>query len=373
MPPVLHSLNSLRVLAEFCVVHVHLADNFGSQYGWLPNTFVKEDVMSFFFVLSGFVTAYSHAGEEPRDRLEYLGRRVGKMLPPFLLSCLLDLPGAAITQYRAGCDLFWPASALQLFLLSPWTGLSHIARLNGVSWYLECLVWLWMAFAFLKIDLVLRGWRAAAGLYVLSWLLYYAAGPLTEINKHGLPALRLPEFCIGCCVASTLGPEQRLGGRIVRAAGLCFAVYYVLHYLVFAERMPADADVCRPWPVNDWAYGSFYLGQFYSKASLVWAVLIHCAACLELDGDDTFVLRCLTHPLFSTLSAFSMHLYLYHELVAASIMGVSGRVGVQWTLDLLILACYCVSFVFFAIVHPSLHWCLAWVAQRLFRGPSPAE
>ena len=131
MPPVLHSLNSLRVLAEFCVVHVHLADNFGSQYGWLPNTFVKEDVMSFFFVLSGFVTAYSHAGEEPRDRLEYLGRRVGKMLPPFLLSCLLDLPGAAITQYRAGCDLFWPASALQLFLLSPWTGLSHIARLTA--------------------------------------------------------------------------------------------------------------------------------------------------------------------------------------------------------------------------------------------------
>ena len=44
-----------------------------------------------------------------------------------------------------------------------------------------------MAFAFLKVDLLFRDrpWRAAAGLYVLSWLLYFAAGPLTEINKHG--------------------------------------------------------------------------------------------------------------------------------------------------------------------------------------------
>ena len=169
MPPVLHSLNSLRVLAEFCVVRVHLADNFGSQYGWLPNTFVKEDVMSFFFVLSGFVTAYSHAAEEPRDRLEYLGRRVGKMLPPFLLSCLLDLPGAAITQYRAGCDPPAPSSFSCCRLGRASLTLRGSRR---VSWYLECLVWLWMAFAFLKMDLLFRGWRAAAGLYALSWLLY---------------------------------------------------------------------------------------------------------------------------------------------------------------------------------------------------------
>ena len=34
-------------------------------------------------------------------------------------------------------------------------------------------------------------------------------------------------------------------------------------------------------------------------------------------------------------------------------MGISGRVGVQWTLDLLILACYCIGFVIFAAVHPA--------------------
>ena len=123
MPPILDNLNSLRLLAQFCVVHVHLADNFGHQYGWLPDTFV-EDVASFVFVPSGFVMAFSHAmenKEEPRDREEYLG--MGTMLPTFLLSCPLDLPGAAIMQYRAGCSLFWPACALQLFLLSPWTGI----------------------------------------------------------------------------------------------------------------------------------------------------------------------------------------------------------------------------------------------------------
>jgi peptidoglycan/LPS O-acetylase OafA/YrhL len=353
---------------------VHLADNFGNQYGWLPNTFVKEDIMSFFFVLSGFVTAYSHSadnGEKPKDRFHYLGRRFGKMLPPFLLSCVLDLPGAAITQYRPGCGLFWPACALQFFLLSPWTGLSHIARLNGVSWYLECLVWLWMAFAFLKVDLLFRDrpWRAVAGLYALSCVLFFVAGPLTEINKHGLPVLRLPEFCIGCCVASTLGSDRRLGQTIVWVVGVAFACYYVLHYIVFPEQMLMDTDVCLAWPVNDWAYRSVFLGQFYSKASMVWAVLIHCVARLELDGEDTFVLRCLTYPLFKTFNAFSMHMYLYHELVASSIMGVSGKLGVQWTLDLLILACYFISYLMFSVVHPVLHLCLGWVALQLPKMP----
>ena len=107
--------------------------------------------------------------DEPRERL---GRRVGKLLPLFLLSGVLDLPIAAITQYLAGCILFWPASALQPFLLSPLTGLSpHIRRLKVVSWYLGCLLGLCIAFAFLKVDLLDRHLRAAVGCAVLASLL----------------------------------------------------------------------------------------------------------------------------------------------------------------------------------------------------------
>ena len=71
MPPVLHSLNSLCVLAKFCVVHVHVAGPIISAINTAGSPllrFVKENVMSFFFVLSGFVMAYSHAVEDGEER-----------------------------------------------------------------------------------------------------------------------------------------------------------------------------------------------------------------------------------------------------------------------------------------------------------------
>ena len=82
-----------------------------------------------------------------------------------------------------------------------------------------------------------RAARAAPAVYsgfdILLYILVsiYFLFPVCSCGQHGLPALRLPELCTGCCVVSTLGSEQRRGGggSIVRAAGLGFAVHYVLH------------------------------------------------------------------------------------------------------------------------------------------------
>ena len=89
-------------------------------------------------------------------------------------------------------------------------------------------MWLWMAFAFLKIDLVLRGWRAAAGLYVT---FYYTGGSLGTVVTGwfwlagGWPA------CVGlfagvCLVTLALGlvcghplPDEKPASPVVDIAG----------------------------------------------------------------------------------------------------------------------------------------------------------
>jgi hypothetical protein len=47
-----HSLNAVRVCAEFCVVHFHITP--GRDGGFLKHGTGASALMSFFFVLSGF-------------------------------------------------------------------------------------------------------------------------------------------------------------------------------------------------------------------------------------------------------------------------------------------------------------------------------
>ena len=71
----LHCLNALRVIAEFVVVSSHLTcvenkNNYPHSFGGAGA------LMSFFFVLSGFVATYSHKSEGVNR--QYLSRRLNK-------------------------------------------------------------------------------------------------------------------------------------------------------------------------------------------------------------------------------------------------------------------------------------------------------
>jgi hypothetical protein len=211
----LHSLNGLRVGAEFLVVHYHLTAR-------SPGRMFSSDLMSFFFVLSGFVSAYANP-DGPTEG--FMRRRLGTMLGPFWLSSLMDLPAAIMTQPIPGCDLFWPGCLMQALLLSPWTGHFHFAHPNSVAWYAACLVWLWLCFAWLPPGGVFksRPWTVALGLYAVSQLLFLLATPLMEETKRILPILRLPEFYMGCAIAyadrkNALRPLAACNGRRTRSS-----------------------------------------------------------------------------------------------------------------------------------------------------------
>ena len=69
----LHRLNALRVCGEFLVVHAHYYSGiYADAHGYNPaGLWEGSDVMSFFFVLSGFVAMYSNMDND--DHLRHSG------------------------------------------------------------------------------------------------------------------------------------------------------------------------------------------------------------------------------------------------------------------------------------------------------------
>ncbi len=71
--PRLHSVNSIRVIAEYMVIRYHVLKQDNDDHGA-----VGLDIMSFFFVLSGFGTMYTFEQEyltTLRERLGFMWAR----------------------------------------------------------------------------------------------------------------------------------------------------------------------------------------------------------------------------------------------------------------------------------------------------------
>ena len=82
----LHSLNAVRVLAEFWVVHQHLAHFCGGGMPMVVDLLTR-DLMCFFFVLSGFVMTYAHRDDDFstwKATTQFGWRRFSKVYPVFL-------------------------------------------------------------------------------------------------------------------------------------------------------------------------------------------------------------------------------------------------------------------------------------------------
>ena len=92
----LHCLNALRVIAEFLVVSSHITCvDVNNKY---PCSFGgANSMMSFFFVLSGFVAFHSQKSEGPDH--QYLMRRLRKTYPLYLLMWILGLPACIVHMY----------------------------------------------------------------------------------------------------------------------------------------------------------------------------------------------------------------------------------------------------------------------------------
>jgi hypothetical protein len=350
----LHTLNAVRVLAEYVVVHHHLSFLFPSVGGLFAHSTMSDNLMSFFFVLSGFVAMHSNMDVDfshADDVYHYIKKRFRKTYLTYLIMYFADLPGTIVTGNHA-CGLFWISLASQPLLLHCWIGSHHIAISNGVGWYLCTLYWLWVAFPFLRLKQMMSSypWTKIFMLYCCSVSLWILLAPYNIVYTRAVPIFRVFEFIMGSTVAFTL--EKRIHGFMVI---VCLAGFFA--YCVFDFRYP---ELLQSEPL----YGNCTLWiQKHNKAitptvvlskfSIVWALLIHWLACAELAGSGVAV-RILQYDLFKNLSAFSLHLYLGHYTIALGVKTAFTAIGYfsLWDHNIMIIFCYIIAYAFSVYVQP---------------------
>ena len=110
-------LNALRVMAEAMVVDHHLGTRKDDVFQILSGE-ISSDLMSFFFVLSGFVAMYSNAQQE-LDTIEYMKKLLCKTFPLYFIVTVVGCVNAQVRHWVV-TDNQKICGYLDFVLLSPW-------------------------------------------------------------------------------------------------------------------------------------------------------------------------------------------------------------------------------------------------------------
>ncbi|NOK20576.1 acyltransferase family protein [Corallococcus carmarthensis] len=225
--PALPALTGLRFLAALGVMGYHgycapctpaLPTGLGRLVGAGFST------VSLFFILSGFILAYTYLDEGGMrgTRTEFFRARFARLYPVYLVSLLVDLPMfvRAIHQAEpaASAGEVLRITGATLTLTQGWLTL-HRPTWNIVAWTLSVEAFFYVLFPFVGPWLARRRSRwlgvIALGAWALGTTPMLAAdaaarlreGPLAvmlhawgRIASEAIPLARLPEFLIGLCV-----------------------------------------------------------------------------------------------------------------------------------------------------------------------------
>lgn len=223
----LPALTGIRIFAAYYVVMVHFGLGFVRRHHGPPVLihFLSRGFLGvcLFFILSGFLLAYTYAGERPGEPLagRFWQARVARIYPVYLLSLLFMLP------FTAGTSL-WRRLAV-LFMVQSWVPGPWQPNLGGTwnfpSWSLSVEACFYLLFPFLLPALSrmrTRSLRLLAAALMLAAVVGNLARPIQfwALSSHILvrsipmPIYRLPEFFIGA-IAGIL--FLRTGG--VRGSG----------------------------------------------------------------------------------------------------------------------------------------------------------
>ena len=371
IPPTLHTLNAVRVLAEYCIVSIHIyfghpesiPENYDIGLLFLSHG-VAIDFMSLFFVLSGFVCMYTTNQDEAffpdfEKHKQFLLRRFKKTYPCYVFSLLLGLPHFIIyyiTNHNS-CMLDIVGLFCQLFCMQCWLG-HGFAGSNSPSWYIGTLAWLWILFPFLRLNKIVspRPWTCVFIFYVLSICINMAFANYDTATTRQLPIIRIFEFLMGCAAACTLDEQHSIGGTFVCLCVVIYCIYTCLSTsFAYEWGVQHDPFVCGMWPkVSD----DFVIkpGTFVTLTSIVWALLFHWLAIQELNSSDNTIIKVLGFDFFKSLASYSLQLYLFHLPINDIIQGFFKICGAHMWIskDIIMVLCYSLSYFMHVCVQPRL-------------------
>ncbi|GAB3149388.1 acyltransferase [Microbacterium neimengense] len=293
----LGSLTGLRWVAATVVFGYHLRNVHyfdGPAQTLLSVLFgAGSTAVSLFFILSGFVLAYSY---RPTGIGRYYLRRFARVYPLHLVGVALAIwVGATMVPAIRTSDTRALAANL-LFANSWWSPWWQAG--NPVSWSLACEAFFYLCSPFLIRYLAARGVTAIRVILVLSlaatWIAPVIAMAAPAISPYSFPPVRLAEFIAGIAAAC-----------LVRDHG------WRLRGLVF----PLSATL------GGYAAASLLGGTPFGAASATgigFVLLVVMLATDDLDGRGSW----LSSPLLQTLGAASFAFYLVHLLVLQCVRGL---------------------------------------------------
>lgn len=282
----------------------------------------------FFFVLSGFVLAYTYRSRLAKEGIgSFYAARVARIYPVHLMTLLLATPIAFLTMIRNPNFAAWSGASVgtTLHFVESWfatLGLVHIYVLHPLfvlfwdepNWSIACeagfyfafpLVFPWLlrlATSRLRIFLLMGAFVVVQVVGVEICLLvtkhYWFSNHhfLMEGIAYHLPFFRIWEFLIGCCagILFTDFPFGSAARAIYRNGGLAMGC------VVAAGIMWASVHGVRGTPYHSW----------FDLYTLPFALIIFCLA-----SGPTFVSPLLASRLMVLLGEASFSFYLLHALV----------------------------------------------------------
>jgi len=302
----LDSLTGLRAVAAF-FVFAHHAVAYQGVTGF-PAFITSASVhgVSFFFILSGFVLAYSARPGDTNGRFHR--RRAARILPLYWIGWL---GGAALALVGSGSHGSVAQHVPGLVLLQAWVPDEDVHTAgNSVGWSLSAEASFYLAFPFLLAGLARFGRRgqlaALGGALALTILVPVVLHPSSASDStaywasYFFPLTRLLEFIAGVALALLVRGGWRVPVSFPAAAALALGAAIGANWLPFAWRLVAATVV-------------------------PFTLLILTAAQRDAGGTPTvFASRPMTK-----LGEWSFAFYLVHLLVLQVTIAVNTR-----TLDL---------------------------------------
>ena len=224
------------------------------QYSWFPGSDGAASSVSFFILLSGFVSGYSSFGRDipcsGREVARYLRKKLKKVYPLYFVTTVYAVSASKIPSLVAGQSSEELAPLLlqllkNLLLIQSWFP-SEYFSFNGVGWFLSTIMFLYL----LNIPMRAAASRIAksgksdvlfAAVFAGSFLLTLLYNYLVRTTDFGftqyiLPAARVGEYACGMalgCLACSLGRRIKTGApaaavfSLLETGALFFWVFWM--------------------------------------------------------------------------------------------------------------------------------------------------
>ncbi|MEE1754915.1 acyltransferase family protein [Streptomyces sp. SP18CS02] len=328
----LPSLTGMRWAAAFLVFLYHIKNfrYFGAEDHPLVNwAFGPGTVgVTFFFVLSGFVLAWS---ARPGDKVtSFWRRRLARVYPVHVVTALIAL-ALAFSVLPALKPSGYKETAANLLLLSSWK-IEWWQAVNPVSWSLVCEAFFYATFPAVYAVLRRFGPRALTALVVVSIATVMVLPKVnalldTGVVLYSFPAARIPEFVLGIALARLVQLGHWRGPGLEAATAITLIGYFMYpHFthafasttvLGFALMIPAGAVADIKGTPSMWRNRRLVKLGEWSFAFYMIHVLVLQTASLVLGSKprfDTLPALGATAAVFAVALALAAALYHGVEL-----------------------------------------------------------